>query len=140
MTDATLLLGTNLGDRNRNIATALSLLEEALGGPCEHISPIIETQACGFEGPAFLNCAAVWKTDLPAEELLDVCKAVERRMGRRDLPEFAPDRSRIYHDRIIDIDILLYGGLEISSPRLTIPHPQIQSRPFVKELLQALER
>ena len=140
MVRTTLLLGTNLGDRDRNIATALSLLEEALGGPCERISPVIETQACGFEGPAFLNCAAVWNTCLSPEELLDVCKTTERRMGRRDLPEFAPDGSRIYHDRIIDIDILLYGGLEISSPRLTVPHPQIQSRPFVKELLQALER
>ena len=50
--------------------------------------------------------------------------------------EFAADGSRIYHNRIIDIDILLYGKRRVSSPTLTIPHPQVEERPFVKPLLE----
>jgi 2-amino-4-hydroxy-6-hydroxymethyldihydropteridine diphosphokinase len=56
-------------------------------------------------------------------------------MGRKDAPEYAADGSRIYHDRIIDIDILFYGDLRLNTPLLTIPHPQVESRSFVRELL-----
>ena len=59
-------------------------------------------------------------------------------MGRTDTPEYAPDGSRIYHNRIIDIDILFYGEHSVSTPQLSIPHPQVHSRPFVKQLLEML--
>ena len=67
--------------------------------------------------------------------VLKICKRIERAMGRKDAPEYAADGSRIYHDRIIDIDILFYGDLRLSTPLLTIPHPQVESRPFVGILL-----
>jgi 7,8-dihydro-6-hydroxymethylpterin-pyrophosphokinase len=64
-------------------------------------------------------------------------------MGRRETPEFAPDGSRIFHNRIIDIDILLYcpaatpkQSISVDTPELTLPHPQIESRSFVKPLLE----
>jgi 2-amino-4-hydroxy-6-hydroxymethyldihydropteridine diphosphokinase len=60
-------------------------------------------------------------------------------MGRTDGPEYDADGQRIYHNRIIDIDILFFGDLQLESPRLTLPHPQVFSRPFVGELLAMLQ-
>ena len=138
MRELTLLLGTNLGDRESNIATALTKLDKALGGRRLRTTPIIETEACGFVAPPFLNAVAVYSSARKPETILHICKRIERSMGRKDAPEYAPDGSRIYHNRIIDIDILKYGSLEVSTPELTIPHPQIKSRPFVKDLLEML--
>ena len=133
-----LLLGTNLGDRPANIAAALEALDNAFCGRRERISPIIETQACGFDGLPFLNAVVVYRSARKPENILKICKSIERSMGRTDAPEYAPDGSRIYHNRIIDIDILLYGDLAVSTPSLTIPHPQVESRPFVRKLLGLL--
>nr|MCR4863966.1 2-amino-4-hydroxy-6-hydroxymethyldihydropteridine diphosphokinase [Bacteroidales bacterium] len=60
--------------------------------------------------------------------------------GRRDAPEYAADGSRIYHDRIIDIDILLYGDMKVDEPGLTIPHPQLDTRPFFGDLIAQVRR
>lgn len=133
-----LLLGTNLGDRRANISKALEALDKAFCGRRVQISPIIETEACGFDGPPFLNAVVVYRSARRPENILKICKSVERSMGRTDPPEYAPDGTRIYHDRIIDIDILIYGDLVVNTPALTIPHPQVQDRPFVKELLSLL--
>lgn len=130
-----LLLGTNLGDRSANIKTALEALDKAFKGRMVQITPVIETEACGFDGPPFLNAVAVYLSARKPESILKICKDIERSMGRSDAPEYAPDGSRIYHSRIIDIDILKYGRLTLHTPTLTIPHPQVESRPFVKELL-----
>ena len=133
-----LLLGTNLGDREANIRRALEALDKALGGRRVKISDIIETEACGFDGPPFLNAVVVYRSARKPENVLKICKQIERSMGRTDAPEYAPDGSRIYHNRIIDIDILFYGEHSVSTPQLTIPHPQVHSRPFVKQLLEML--
>ena len=130
-----LSLGTNLGGREANIARALSLLDEALGKP-EAISQIIETEAVGFDGPAFLNCVVRYDSRRRPRTILRLCKEIERKMGRVEIPEAGPDGRRIYHDRIIDIDILLYGKIRMETPDLVIPHPQVESRPFVKPLLE----
>ena len=130
-----LSLGTNLGGREANIARALSLLDEALGKP-EAISQIIETEAVGFDGPAFLNCVVRYDSRRRPRTILRLCKEIERKMGRVEIPEVGPDGRRIYHDRIIDIDILLYGKIRMETPDLVLPHPQVESRPFVKPLLE----
>ena len=130
-----LLLGTNLGDREKNIRTALEKLDKAFGGRRLRMSEVIETEACGFDGPAFLNAVVVYETARLPETILAICKRIERSMGRRDAPEYDSAGSRVYHDRIIDIDILLYGDLRLHSPALTIPHPQVEGRPFVGRLL-----
>ena len=135
-----LSLGTNEGNRERNIRRALCLLNIALGKRYKAVSDIINTKAEGYEGPDFLNCVVAYELRLAPGALLRRCKRIERLMGRRDAPEFAADGSRIYHDRVIDIDILLYGNLEVDEPGLTIPHPQLDARPFFGELIAQVRR
>ena len=130
-----LSLGTNKGNRERNIRRALCLLNIALGKRWKAVSDIINTKAAGFDGPDFLNCVVAYDLRLAPGALLRRCKRIERLMGRRDAPEYAPDGSRIYHDRVIDIDILLYGDERIDTPLLKIPHPQLENRPFFGELI-----
>lgn len=134
-----LLLGTNLGDRQANIDAALAALDKAFCGRRVQLTPVLETQACGFDGPPFLNAVVVYRSARKPENILKICKSIERSMGRTDAPEYAADGSRIYHDRIIDIDILMYGDLAVRTTSLTIPHPQVESRPFVKVLLEQLK-
>ena len=107
-------------------------------GEHERVSEIIETQAIGFDGKPFLNCVVRYRTRKWPESVLRICKDIEYRMGRRETMEFAADGSRIFHNRIIDIDILIYGKRRVSTPTLTIPHPQIEERPFVKPLLEQI--
>lgn len=125
-------LGSNLGDRKANITKALELLEQAFGTAPEAVSGIVESKAQGFEGPDFLNCAARFACSLDPFEVLRRCKAVERKMGRRTrAPRYDAEGRRKYSSRIIDIDILLYGDIEIDTPELSVPHPRMQERPFV---------
>jgi len=135
---ATLLLGSNLGDRAGALAQAQRRLDALLGERAVACSQTLETQAVGFDGPPFLNCILQYRCALGAYQLLDACKGIERAMGRTDRPQYAADGSRIYHNRIIDIDILFLGDLEIHSDRLILPHPQVSSRPFVGQLLSSL--
>ncbi len=123
-----LLLGTNLGDREENIRRALEALDKAFGGRRVKLTKIIETEACGFNGPPFLNAVVVYRSARKPENVLKICKQIERSMGRTDAPEYAPDGS----------DILFYGEHSVSTPQLSIPHPQVHSRPFVKQLLEML--
>jgi len=136
---AVLSIGTNLGDREKNVLEALRLLEEALGVPPASLSPIMNTKACGFDGPDFLNCAVSFETDIEPYDLLALCKKIERSMGRSDTPEYDSGHNRIYRDRIIDIDILTYGSVIIDEEDLKIPHPQIKTRGYIKELLLNLQ-
>lgn len=131
-----LLLGSNLGDRQANIEAAAEALDRAFGGRRLRISEIMETQACGFDGPPFLNAVVVYSSGCKPETILGICKRIERSLGRTDAPEYAPDGSRIYRSRTIDIDILVYGDTRMHTDVLTIPHPQIYSRPFVAPLLR----
>lgn len=124
--------GSNKGERQSNIQKALEGLKNALGAPPRAVSEIIETKSWGFEGPDFLNCAASFETDYSPEKILSVCKEIERSLGRTDSPEYTPDGRRIYHSRTIDIDILFYGTQMVKTKDLTIPHPLIKERDFVK--------
>lgn len=134
-TDLYLALGTNLGDRQRNIKVALNLLDLHLGTHYDALSEIMETEAIGFEGPAFLNCIVRYKSAKSPLSILKICKSIERSMGREDDLEYDSEGRRVYHDRIIDIDILIYGKRRIDTPELKIPHPQVENRPYIKELL-----
>lgn len=134
-----LSLGTNLGDREANLKEAIARLDRELGEEAAALSSVIETAAWGFEGPDFLNMAALYRTEKTPREILQICKKIEYEMGRRESLEYGPDGGRIYHSRIIDIDILLYGGVSINEPDLKIPHPMIEKRPFVKGPLEELK-
>ena len=123
-------LGTNLGNKEENLTRAIELLSLVLG-PCAAQSPFIETAPWGFESNnSFLNCAAAFDTELAPFELLDTTERIEREIGRTE-----KSGGGIYHDRIIDIDILLYGNSIIESDRLTVPHPLMHKRTFVLEPL-----
>ena len=130
-----LALGSNLGDREWNLEQALALLAEALKADML-CSRVLETEAVGFDGPAFLNQAVCFESDITPEALLDLCQDIEERLGRpRHEATYDAEGRRVYHNRTIDIDILKYNGLEIHTDRLDIPHPQLWERPYVQELL-----
>ncbi len=121
-----LSLGTNLGNRIDNINTACRLIEQRVG-TIVHRSSVYETEPVGFDSDnKFLNICLAVRTTLQPFELLDETQAIERQMGRQH-----KSINGQYQDRIIDIDILLYDDLRISSERLIIPHPKMYERDFV---------
>ncbi len=131
-------LGSNLGDRESNLNEALERLDNALETNRTKVSDFIETKAWGFDGADFMNAVVRYDLDIKEDEvqergleLLDVCKAIEREMGRTGEPEYDADGGRIYKDRPVDIDILLMGDCTVSHPRLTVPHPLMWEREFV---------
>lgn len=140
-------LGSNLGNREKNIEEALRRMDEAFEGHYTALSRLIETKPMGFSGGKFLNAVALYRTfrpEIPAEEAameaLRKIKTIERAMGRTDPPEYDGTGNRIYHSRIIDIDILFYGTERINLPDLVIPHKDIENRPFVMIPLQEIAK
>ena len=131
-------LGSNIGDREDNLAAAVAMMADAFGTLPKKASSIIETPAWGFDGPDFLNQCVVFRLPRkgsPTEHalsILDTVKRIEKHMGRSDEPAIGPDGKRKYHNRPIDIDILYYGKYTINEPTLKIPHPLIDERDFVK--------
>lgn len=130
-----LALGSNLGDRESYIRQAVSLLDDKLGRDHEAITPLMQTEAIGFDGGDFLNCIVVYRSALSPKRILGICKEVEKELGRTDAPEYDASGKRVYHDRTIDVDILMYGSRKVETEELVIPHPQVESRPYIKELL-----
>lgn len=125
-----LSLGTNLGDRQQNLKSALELIGREVGTVVS-ASDIIETEPWGFDSPnPFLNMVVKVETDLKPLEVLDVTQEIERQLGRA-----TKSVNGEYHDRLIDIDILLYDDLVMDTPELTIPHPLMYERKFVMEPL-----
>ena len=134
-------LGSNLGDREANILEALRRMDEAFGVHYSALSSLIETEPVGFSGGKFLNAAVLYR--IPAESplwTLYMVKSIEHEMGRTDPPEYDSEGKRVYHSRIIDIDILFYGREIIEIPELTIPHKGIADRPFVMVPLRQIAR
>ena len=123
-------LGTNIGNRKENLTRAIEALSLALGHYTA-LSSFIETAPWGFDSDnAFLNCAVAFGTELSPFQLLDTTENIERELGRT-----SKSNGGVYHDRVIDIDILLYGNMTIDTGRLTIPHPLMHMRDFVLEPL-----
>jgi len=119
MIEVYLGLGSNLGDRERNIAQALELLGKR--GRVVAVSPLYETDPVGLTGPLFLNAVCLYQTELGPEALLSFIKGIEARLGRKQGLSSRP----------IDIDILIYGDLVLKGEALTIPHPRLAERAFV---------
>jgi 2-amino-4-hydroxy-6-hydroxymethyldihydropteridine diphosphokinase len=126
-------LGSNQGDRLANLRAGRVALERH-GIEVTGSSSAYETEPQGevTDQPDFLNACLRVRTALGPEDLLDVCKAVEREMGR--------DPGAVRHGpRPIDVDVLLLGDLEHDSERLTLPHPELSNRRFVLEPLVELD-
>ncbi len=121
-----LSLGSNLGDRRVLLWRAITLLGERVGR-VERVSSFVETEPWGFVSPhKFINACCLLLTPLPPQECLRETQAIERLLGRKD-----KTADGTYHDRLIDIDLLLYDDLRIDTPHLTIPHPRMRERDFV---------
>ena len=126
---AYLALGANLGDRERNIRSALAALAETDGVCITRVSWLLEYPAVGgpADAPAYLNAAVEVATTLGSHALLHRMMEIEQQMGRL--------RRRKWEPRVIDIDLLLYGEQVISSQELVVPHPLMHERRFVLEPL-----
>jgi 2-amino-4-hydroxy-6-hydroxymethyldihydropteridine diphosphokinase len=126
-------LGSNEGDRGANLRAAIDSLAEA-GIEVTGRSSVYETAPQGevLDQRDFLNACVRVETALEPLALLDVCKRVERELGRHvGGPRHGP--------RPIDVDVLLLGGHELRSERLTLPHPELRTRRFVVDPLLELD-
>jgi 2-amino-4-hydroxy-6-hydroxymethyldihydropteridine diphosphokinase len=126
-------LGSNLGERESHLRGAIDDLR-GHDVEVEAVSSLYETEPVGeiLDQPDFLNAAIRISTSLEPEQLLDVCKAIEAEHGRA----FGGPR---HGPRPIDIDLLLLGDIEMSTERLTLPHPEVTSRRFVLAPLLELD-
>jgi 2-amino-4-hydroxy-6-hydroxymethyldihydropteridine diphosphokinase len=119
-------LGSNLGDRESTIRSALSELGAAPGVEVVAVSTLVDTEPVGYlDQPRFLNAVAALETGLSPRDLLDLLLALEARFGR--------DRAVVpaQGPRTLDLDLLLYGDAEIDEPGLRVPHPRLHERGFV---------
>lgn len=123
-------LGTNLGDKEANLRTAIYKLQERIGKQVS-LSSFYETAPWGFESDhSFLNAAIGLETSLSPIEILHITQKIEKELGRTK-----KSVNGSYSDRLIDIDILLYDTLVLQTPELTIPHPLMTERDFVMKPL-----
>jgi len=117
-----LLLGGNLGDREKNLADAAKLVAERLG-KILLLSSIYETAPWGYQSqPSFLNQVVKVETDLAPLNILNELKDIELFLGRKN--------TKKWHERLIDIDILMCDDMILNSKDLVIPHPHLHKRKF----------
>ncbi len=125
---AFIAIGTNLGDRKRNIELAVKKMEATQIAVIKK-SPIYSTMPYGYKNqPIFLNCVVETQTDMSVEELLHTLQKIEKEMGRTKKIRWGP--------RIIDLDIIFFDNNIINKPDLQIPHPDMQNRDFVLKPLK----
>ena len=138
-------IGTNLGNREENLRKAIELLHERVG-ECIACSSVYRSAPQGFVSEnEFANIVAVCQSDYSPEEVLLITQQIEREMGRTE-----KSINGVYHDRVIDIDLLqAYIGnqesgvesqIEYTSETLTLPHPRMQERDFVMIPLHEVEQ
>lgn len=123
-------LGTNLGDKEANLHAAVCKINERVGRVTS-LSAFYVTAPWGFSSEnSFLNAACCVESELSPLDILRETQAIERDLGR-----MKKSANGSYSDRLIDIDLLLYGDLILHTPALEIPHPLITERRFVMEPL-----
>ena len=119
---AVISLGANIGDTKANLDLAVGLLREAT--EVIAVSSYLQTKPVGGpEQPDYLNAVAILESDLPAKDLLALLNGIETAMGRTREIHWGP--------RVIDLDLIQYGGLLVSDEKLTLPHPRAHERRFV---------
>ena len=131
MTAAFVGLGSNLQDPVRQVESAFDELDRLPHTRVVKRSSLYRTAPVGHaEQPDFVNAVAQLETALPADRLLDELQAIEARHGRVRSFRNAP--------RTLDLDLLLYGKLVLSTERLTLPHPRMRERAFVLDPLREI--
>jgi 2-amino-4-hydroxy-6-hydroxymethyldihydropteridine diphosphokinase len=119
---AVISLGANIGDAKANLDLAVALLREAT--EVIAVSSYLQTKPIGGpEQPDYLNAVAIVESELPAKDLLALLNGIETAMGRTREIHWGP--------RVIDLDLIQYGGLLVSDEKLTLPHPRAHERRFV---------
>ena len=119
---AVISLGANIGDPKANLDLAVGLLREATDVIA--VSNYLQTKPVGGpEQPDYLNAVAILESDLPAKDLLALLNSIETAMGRTREIHWGP--------RVIDLDLIQYGGLLVNDEKLTLPHPRAHERRFV---------
>ena len=119
---AVVSLGANIGDPRANLDLAVALLREATDVIA--VSSYLQTKPVGGpEQSDYLNAVAIVESELPAKDLLAVLNGIETAMGRTREIHWGP--------RVIDLDLIQYGGLLVSDEKLTLPHPRAHERRFV---------
>jgi 2-amino-4-hydroxy-6-hydroxymethyldihydropteridine diphosphokinase len=127
-----LALGSNLGDKLLNLSEAVAQITEKIG-EISTVSSVYETQSWGFESDnLFLNQVISVNTGLSPLEILTETQKIEKNIGRTEKTD------HVYKDRIIDIDLILYGNWVFKSECLTLPHPFFHQRRFVLEPLNEI--
>jgi 2-amino-4-hydroxy-6-hydroxymethyldihydropteridine diphosphokinase len=119
---AVISLGANIGDPKANLDLAVGLLREATDVIA--VSNYLQTKPVGGpDQPDYLNAVAILESDLPAKDLLALLNGIEAAMGRTREIHWGP--------RVIDLDLIQYGGLLVNDEKLTLPHPRAHERRFV---------
>jgi 2-amino-4-hydroxy-6-hydroxymethyldihydropteridine diphosphokinase len=119
---AVISLGANIGDPKANLDLAVALLREATDVIA--VSSYLQTKPVGGpEQPDYLNAVAIVESESPAKDLLAVLNGIETAMGRTREIHWGP--------RVIDLDLIQYGGILVSDEKLTLPHPRAHERRFV---------
>ena len=119
---AVVSLGANIGEPKANLDLAIALLREATNVVA--VSTYLQTKPVGGpEQPDYLNAVAIVESELPAKDLLAVLNGIETAMGRTREVHWGP--------RVIDLDLIQYGGLLVNDEKLTLPHPRAHERRFV---------
>ena len=133
MTRAYVGLGSNVGDRERMLWSAIHMLAFNPEVDVAAVSTFRETAPVDYlDQPDFVNAAVAIDTELSPRALLDLLLSIELELGRtREGPRFGP--------RTIDLDLLLYGDETIDETGLTVPHPRLHERRFVLEPLAELD-
>ena len=118
-------LGSNLGDREANLARALDAIERLEGTQMVKLSNLYETEPfdVASEQGDYLNCCLLLETRLKPQRLLEHCLEIEKSLGRV--------RTEYHGARTVDIDVLLCQGFQSDTESLTVPHPNIRERAFV---------
>lgn len=131
--DIYLALGSNLGDKKKNIDLAIAQIELHIGRVTA-LSSLYETLPVGFDSEnSFLNAACRVSTRLQPLEVLESTQLIEKELGRK-----SKSVNETYSDRIIDIDLLLFDNEIIEYPHLVIPHPHLHERDFVLTPLEEI--
>lgn len=128
-----LSLGTNLGNRKRNIREAIDKIGEQIG-VVKRQSALYETEPWGYSSPNhYINACVMVLTAMAPRQVLEATQRIEQEMGR-----ILKSVNGEYHDRIIDIDILMIDDLVIDEPDFKIPHPLMEERDFVMKPLKEI--
>ena len=121
-------LGSNMGDRLANLQQAVNRIDNEIGQVLQ-CSSVYEVPAVGFSGAIFLNACLVAESEKTPKAILKALQAIENEMGRKQATD------GLYHDRPIDLDLIMVEDEVLHSDELTVPHPRFQDRLFVLQPL-----